>query len=217
MEALYSWALSGKRKDADIVSISASLDGGAYRIRTGDLYNANVARYREEYIALADSADEVAAGFSFRERQEQPDPFAGLIGSRLEFTASDPDGNPVSSAELFARREITVVNIWTTWCAPCVAELPQLREPHARLRRNDCGVVGMLADDDLDAARSLMAENGVDYPVILAPEDLRDIIPLDAVPTTLFIGRDGTVLAAPVVGADPERYEAVTNALLGGE
>ena len=173
--------------------------------------------YREEYTALASAADDVAAGFSFYEPQEEPDPFANLIGTPFAFAAADLDGNPVSSAELFAQNEISVVNIWATWCPPCIAELPDLQAFHTHLQQEGCSVIGLLADDDPEAARRLMAENGVTYPVIVGPETLRDIIPLDAVPTTLFVGRDGTVLAAPVVGAYLEQYEAVMEELLSGK
>ena len=103
--------------------------------------------YREEYTALASAADDVAAGFSFYEPQEEPDPFAGLIGTPFAFAAADLDGNPVSSAELFAQNEISVVNIWTTWCAPCIAELPELQAFHTRLRQRGCGAVWITASD----------------------------------------------------------------------
>ncbi|MBR4459503.1 MAG: TlpA family protein disulfide reductase [Clostridia bacterium] len=173
--------------------------------------------YREEYTALADSADAVAAGLTFIEPVKKEDPYAHLIGARLEFTAVDLDGNPVSSAELFAGNEITMVNIWATWCGPCIEELPALGKLHARLRERGCGVIGMLTDDNPDAARRLIADNGVGYPVIPAPDSLYDFIALEYIPTTLFVGRDGTVLAAPVVGAHPDEYEAVLDTLLGDQ
>ena len=75
----------------------------------------------------------------------------------------------------------------------------------------------MLADDDLETARRLIAENGVAYPVILAPDTLYDFPLLEAVPTSLFVDREGTVVAAPVVGAYMEEYEAVIDSLLNGE
>ncbi len=170
--------------------------------------------YREEYAALANAADDVAAAFMFFEPQEQSDPFADLVGSRLEFTAADFNGNPVASADLFAQNEITVLNCWTTWCDPCIAELPYLRELHDRLRESGCGVVGLLLDDDVDAARRLIAENGVAWPVLFAPDTFAGTIGIEAVPTTIFVGRDGTVLAPPVVGAHPDEYETALESLL---
>ena len=173
--------------------------------------------YRDEYIALANAADDIASGFVFYNPQEKPDPYAGLIGVIFDFTAADLDGNPVSSAEMFAQSEITMVNIWTTWCAPCIEELPELQEIHTRLQEKGCSVVGMLADDDLNAARRLIEEKGVAYPVIVAPDTLNDLLLVEYVPTTLFVGRDGTVLASPIIGAHEEEYETVIDSLLNGK
>ena len=76
------------------------------------------------------------------------------------------------------------------------------------------GVAGLLIDDDLDTARELIDEFGVKYPVILAPGNLDDLVALRGYPTSLFIGRDGTVLAGPVLSADTARYHTVLNELL---
>ena len=65
-------------------------------------------------LALAGAVDDVAAAFTCYEPLEAPDPYASLIGTRIEFTAADLNGNTVSSADLFAQNEITRLNIWAT-------------------------------------------------------------------------------------------------------
>ncbi len=167
--------------------------------------------YAAEYIDLAGLTEPVAAAFAY---YEPVDRYAALIGSKIEFTTADLDGNTVSSADLFARSEVTVLNIWATWCGPCIGELADLQKIHLRLQEKDCGVVGLLADRDFDAARSLIAKHGVAYPVVLSPDNLDALITLEGYPTTLFIGRDGTVLAAPIVGAYVSEYENTVDALL---
>lgn len=66
----------------------------------------------------------------------------------------------------------------------------------------------------LDAARNPTDEFGVAYPVILAPDNLNDFFRGSGYPTTLFIGRDGTVLTDPVIGAQVARYKTIMNELL---
>ena len=170
--------------------------------------------YLEEYTAMAGAVEEVAAAFTFFEAQEKPDPYAGLVGSRIEFAATDLEGGAVSSAELFAQNKITVLNFWATWCGPCIGELEDLQGIHRSMQKKGVGVVGIMIDDDLDAARALLDEFGVGYPVILAPDTLDDFFPLEALPSTLFVGPDGTVLDEPVIGARVERYMTILNALL---
>ena len=167
--------------------------------------------YRDEYLALAGAPEQAATAFTC---YEPVDRYAALIGSRIEFMTTDIDGNPVSSGELFAQNEITMVNIWATWCGPCINELAELQQIHLRLSEKGCGVVGLLDDTDLDSARRLIADNGVAYPVILGPDNLYELFPIEAYPSTFFVGRDGTVLAAPVVGAYVDEYENMVDSLL---
>ena len=67
----------------------------------------------------------------------------------------------ISSAELFAKNEITMVNIWATWCGPCVGELGELQELHTRMQEKECGIVGLLDDDKLEEARRLVQQGGI--------------------------------------------------------
>ena len=170
--------------------------------------------YAEEFTRLAGMTDQLIGAF---ECFEPVDKYAGLIGTKVSFTATDLDGNAVSSDDLFAEHEITMVNIWATWCGPCIREMSELQQIHLRLQDRDCGIVGLLADKDFDAARQIVSENGVTYPIIAAPDNYTDIFPLEAYPTSFFVGRDGTILAAPLVGAYVEEYEPRMESLLQGQ
>ena len=167
--------------------------------------------YREEYIALASAVEEVKAAFTFFEPTEKPDPNAGLVGRKIEFTTTDLDGNSVSSADLFAQNEITLLNIWATWCGPCVGEFEDLQGIYKRMAEKGVGVVGVMIDDDVELAREELEEFGVKYPVILAPDNLDDLVFVNAYPTSVFVGKDGTVVAGPVVGALVSKYHTILN------
>ena len=167
--------------------------------------------YREEYLTLAGAGDDVSAAFTFYEPAE---PYADMIGRKFEFTTTDLDGNTVSSEELFAQHEVTMVNLWATWCSPCVGELAELQQIHLRLQGKDCAVVGILVDNDVNSARQLLSENGVTYTVLLQPDNLNEFFAAEYIPSTLFIGRDGTVVATPVIGANVEAYEPKIDSVL---
>ena len=171
-------------------------------------------KYKEEYTALAKDADTIAAAITISAPEERPDPYAALIGAKFEFTAKDLEGNEISSADLFGKNEVTMLNIWATWCGPCIGELEELQKLHTSLQEKGCGLVGMLIDDDLEAANQLIDENSLTYPMVWAPDSLYDFIALEGVPTSLFIGKDGTVLASPIVGADVAAYENTLATLL---
>ena len=165
--------------------------------------------YREEYLALAADADRTAAAVSFST------PVASTLeNTSFAFETKDLDGNPVSSADLFAQNDITLLNVWATWCGPCIGELAELQKVHERLQEKGCGIVGLLFDNDIDAAKELMAENGITYPVILAPDNLSSLYNVTAFPTSFFVGRDGNGMGTPIIGAYVEMYETELDALL---
>jgi len=139
----------------------------------------------------------------------------GAAAGSFTFATTDLDGNIVTSAELYAGNKITVFNFWATWCPPCVGELGALAQLHRQLREMDCGVVGILLDDDFDAARRLMKENSTDYPVLLLSEDMYDLVRgITTIPTTCFADEAGRIVGEPIVGAYPDRYLSAVEALV---
>ncbi|MBR4502607.1 MAG: TlpA family protein disulfide reductase [Clostridia bacterium] len=161
--------------------------------------------YRGEYAALCAMKDRVAASFACYAPVNE---YTGLLdGSVIRFTAKDLDGNPVSSDELFSRHAVTFVNIWATWCGPCVGELKELQAIHTRFLDKDCAVVGLLTDSDIDEARRLMEANGITYDVVLISSDFTFALPYSGIPTSFFVDRNGAFLGTKFVGASPELYE----------
>ncbi len=171
--------------------------------------------YADEYTALAGMTDEIAAAFTCYEPVAAPDPYEAAAGVKAEFTALDLDGNPVSSADLFAQNEITMVNLWATWCPPCIGELQELQAIDQRLKEKNCGIIGILLDEDLDTARQLIADNGVAYPVVQAPENVNALFYSEYIPTSYFVNSEGIIIGRPVIGADITAYEPRIDELLG--
>ena len=54
---------------------------------------------------------------------------------------------------------------------------------------------------DPEAAKSLVKENGLEYPNVCESEDMYVLLSLKAVPTTVFVDRDGVILGEPIIGA----------------
>jgi thiol-disulfide isomerase/thioredoxin len=101
------------------------------------------------------------------------------------------DGGRITAEELKGR--IVVINFWGVWCAPCVAEAPQLQQFHEKYR-DDPGVVFLTVnnDDDLGMVRTWMAERKYDFPILLddnfaAPHGVRSY------PTTWFVDANGRI------------------------
>ena len=148
------------------------------------------------------------------------DPAKKMVGQKLEFTTTDIDGNTVTSKELFAANEITVVNCWGLWCGNCMNEMAELKEFHDKIQEKGCGVVGLEYEyewDDEVVKNSKDALNGfgITYPNVLIPEEL--VEELLGFPTTFFVDKEGTILCMPVTGAYVDKYESALESLLQGE
>ncbi len=143
---------------------------------------------------------------------------AEMIGKSWSFETTDLDGNPVKSEELFAENDVTMVNVWATWCGPCRGELKELGEMSRRYEGKGVAVVGLCTDADTEAetCRSLLEENNVDYLTLQPFAELYNSVEIGAFPTSFFVGRNGEILAAPFVGAPPEMsaYEEIIDSLL---
>jgi thiol-disulfide isomerase/thioredoxin len=116
-----------------------------------------------------------------------------------DFSVKDLEGRVLKSRELAGR--VVVVDFWTTWCAPCIKELPELAGYHERLRQSD--KLAMLSfnateprEDVLDFAR----RERIAFPIYLA-DDLLDRFEVSGFPTKLILDFRG---ATPT-----ERYRRV--------
>lgn len=127
-----------------------------------------------------------------------------LAGTHLSFETTDINGNPISSEELFSRHAITMLNIWATWCGPCVSELTELSKVNDKLAEMDGAVVGLLNDGpgktNVEAGRQILAENDIRYLNILTSADIDEVIKPQAYPMTVFVNRDGVIIGETLLG-----------------
>ena len=168
--------------------------------------------YYDEYTDLCGMKDKIAAAYTFSEPFNE---YSGnMDGAVISFTATDLDGNPVSSEEIFAQNKVTMVNIWATWCGPCISELGELQKINARFREKDCAIVGLLIDKDINEAKRLVKENGITYRVVIAPDNFDAIFPFEAVPTSFYVDSKGHFLGTKIVGVQTDMYESALEPLL---
>lgn len=86
----------------------------------------------------------------------------------------------------------TLVNVWGSWCTPCVREVPLLAD-FARRAGDRVALVGVLTQDSLQAALTFAAESGMRWPSVVDDDGavMRAYSP--APPVTLFVTADGRV------------------------
>jgi thiol-disulfide isomerase/thioredoxin len=131
-----------------------------------------------------------------------------------EFQLSGVDGKPISLAS--ARGKIVLLNFWASWCGPCRAEVSDLVELQERYK-DRIQVIGLVVDDDdMDAIHQFVKDFGINYPVGIAPVELRvQYGGIPALPTSFVLDTQGRVVQKHVGLRDPALYEIEIRALLG--
>src|SRR6185295_14086029 len=117
----------------------------------------------------------------------------------LDFAAIaplDPAGRPADMAAYGGKA--LLVNLWATWCAPCIKELPSLGKLQEVLGGADFAVV-TIALDEPDAAKvaPFLAQHGAaNLPALIDTNRTIDkVMPVSALPTSMLVDKDGKVRA----------------------
>jgi len=92
-----------------------------------------------------------------------------------------------------------LVDFWATWCGPCVAELPELVKLQDEYRDRGVVVLGISFDNTAQEHREGVRKLGLNYPSVFGetPEVkafLEKLGPVEAIPVTLVVGPDGTIV-----------------------
>lgn len=133
-------------------------------------------------------------------------------GDRLPaLVLPDPRGRPVELARLVAGRP-ALINVWATWCGPCVEEMPMLDAFHRAQAPNGVQVVG-IALDDADAVRDFLARHRIGYASLVdapgaADAGVRLGNPRGVLPYSLLVGADGRIREQWVGPLEPRDLDA---------
>jgi len=131
-----------------------------------------------------------------------PPPPAGVaVAHRGEpvpaFALPDLAGRTVRIPAAYAGRPL-LINVWASWCGPCVHEMPALSAFAGQQGANGVQVVG-IALDDKAAVQAFVARTGVSYPILLetaGPADagVRLGNPKGVLPYSILVSSDGRLL-----------------------
>ncbi len=106
------------------------------------------------------------------------------------FELADLSGNLWRLQDLAGKS--LLINLWATWCGPCVAELPKLQEMYERVKdRTDLEIITFNVDEDLGLVQPFMKERGYDFPVLVAYNFVEALIDDLSIPQNWIIDPEG--------------------------
>lgn len=167
-------------------------------------------------------APEETEGSTVPEMKVSSDPNHPESATPVTFEAQTLDGESLFS-DLFSESRITMVNVWATYCNPCLSEMPGLGELASSYDAGDFQLIGIISDvmegtdeKTLKKAADLVAETGADYPHLLLNESLYNALltGVSAVPTTFFVDQDGQIVDTVIGAMEKSAWEEKIDALL---
>lgn len=129
------------------------------------------------------------------------------------FKTTDLAGREMTQ-DIFKGKKVTVINIWGTFCPPCIGEMPELGTWAKEMPR-DAQLIGLVCDasgpDDQEtaaAARKILSDSQADFVNLLPNQELMKYLDkVEAVPTTIFVDEEGNIIGEQVVGANVPKYK----------
>lgn len=128
------------------------------------------------------------------------------------FWTIDLQGKEVTQ-EIFSSHKLTLVNVWATFCPPCLQEMPALGELHREYANMGVQVIGIVTDvyhtnqkifmDNLGLAYEIIRQTKADYAHLLPSQDLQDLRLKDVqvVPESFFVDSNGKIVGQTYLGA----------------
>jgi thiol-disulfide isomerase/thioredoxin len=144
--------------------------------------------------------------------QSDGDPLQAILGKPVELEGYTVDGKRLDMAQY--KGKIVLVDFWATWCGPCRAEIPNIKETWDKHHDDGFEVIAISVDEDLKALKSFVAEEKPPWTVV-ADNSPRNQKPMGgkygirAIPAFVLIGKDGKAAAVNCRG--PRLEQAVAN------
>ncbi|QHT70194.1 TlpA family protein disulfide reductase [Rhodocytophaga rosea] len=102
------------------------------------------------------------------------------------------DGKSANLKEF--KGKVIFINLWATWCPPCIAEMPNIHKLYERTSTEDVAFVMLSLDEDFEKARKFVKRKEYTFPVYGVKESLPIEFETTIIPTTYVIDRNGKIV-----------------------
>jgi peroxiredoxin len=117
-----------------------------------------------------------------------------------DFTLPDLDQKMVSLSDY--KGKVVLLNIWATWCPPCVEEMPSIERLHQELKDQDFEILAVSIDVlGANAVIPFMKKHNLSFPALTDTKGaLKNLYQTTGVPESIIIDKQGNI-AEKIIGA----------------
>lgn len=112
------------------------------------------------------------------------------------FQLKDLQGNEVNLADF--KDKVIFMNIWATWCPPCIAEMPNIQSLYDKVNNDEVVFIMLSMDNEVSKVQRYIDKKGFTFPVYMAASKVPDVFRAPSIPTTLVISPKGKIISKRV-------------------
>ena len=155
--------------------------------------------------------------------------FAQKTGNKVQFNSVDMNGKTVTS-EIFSKNKLTMINVWGTFCPPCIREMPDLAKLSRENKSKGIEIIGIpidiveqnwaVIDSSKKDGNEIIKTTGADYVHVVPSKDMMNgfLKNVQVVPYTIFVDKDGNQVGNPYFGSRSKKdWQKIMDDLLASQ
>jgi peroxiredoxin len=143
-----------------------------------------------------------------------------LVGQPMPISGKLVEGGQFDIAQF--KGKVVLVDFWATWCGPCIAELPNVKDTYSKFHDRGFEVVGISLDNDVDALTKFIMDEHIPWPILFEGgketsgwnHPLAKQYHVNGIPMAVLVDRDGKVVTLSARG---EKLGELVEGLLGSK
>ena len=150
---------------------------------------------------------------AFDQPQDTSDSTDAAEGTNVgKFETTGVDGKTYTQ-DIFSKYDLTMVNVFTTWCSPCINEIPDLEKLYQEMKDKGVGVVGVTRDtigsggkqdeEAVKKAQVIQEKTKASYPFLIPDSGMMNgrLNGISAFPETFFVDKNGNIVGETYSGS----------------
>lgn len=113
----------------------------------------------------------------------------------IDIAGTDAEGKPIALSDFVGKGNYVLMDMWASWCGPCIGEIPNLARLHNKYKDKGLTVIGVFVSDKQENLKRAINSEGVTWPQIFDKENKSTLqYGVDGIPHIILFSPDGTIL-----------------------